>query len=52
MEVYSFAVRCSPDERKIYISSDQESEYKVTKTITPEMVMDKIHQLREEKNLL
>jgi glycosyltransferase involved in cell wall biosynthesis len=47
MEVYSFAVRCSPEERKIHISSEEESEYRVViKSIcTGEIFWDSAHEI-------
>lgn len=47
MEFHSFTVRCNPEERKIYISSDGEFEYKIIiKSICSNRVLwDSVHQV-------
>ena len=47
MEFHSFTVRCNPGERKIYISSDEEFEYKIIiKSICSNRVLwDSVHQI-------
>jgi glycosyltransferase involved in cell wall biosynthesis len=47
MEFHSFTVRCSPAERRIYISSEEESEYKIIiKSICSGRVLwDSVHQI-------
>jgi glycosyltransferase involved in cell wall biosynthesis len=47
MEFHSFSIRCSPGERKIYISSEEEFEYRIIiKSICSGRVLwDSIHQI-------
>jgi glycosyltransferase involved in cell wall biosynthesis len=47
MEFHSFIVRCSPEERKIYISSDEETEYKIIirSICSGRVLWDSVHQI-------